>query len=242
MICCCFCSFGSVSFENIGLGWFELRQNGNRTLRVFFNFKRFLIYLVNIHLYFTHIESLTQRSIFCSLCIFFVYLHIFCSIWNNFRSCFHANKNKNNNKGSSRTFELCSLSKIYFLAGETYLVGCKEAFTEDHRFANQWHLREHLFSYSTPQEGKENECALRCLVEYYNRCHFYTYIRDYCFYGDFDYRGGPTYTSDNRPIRNTASLESDENDAIIRTHPYLDEYFGKSKLKTLFNFLPIRCF
>ena len=70
---------------------------------------------------------LTQRNIFCSLCTFFcssahflfpctffVSLHTFCSIWNIFHSCFHANnKNNNNNKASFRTFEHCSRSKTY---------------------------------------------------------------------------------------------------------------------------------
>ena len=60
-----------------------------------------------------HLKS--YRNIFISHLTFraFLVAYIFCSIRNNFCSCFlHANKNNNNNKASFRTCERCSRTKF----------------------------------------------------------------------------------------------------------------------------------
>ena len=98
------------------------------------------------------------------------------------------------------------------------MTDCKNIFIEDHRFANTWELKRHIYTHSVPgSDGGEFECAMRCLTDYSNRCHFYAYVRGYCFYGDFNLLTGPTYG---------IISSADQTNLPIYLHPFIDQYFG----------------
>ena len=84
---------------------------------------------------------------------------------------------------------------------------------------NHWRFTRHIFTHSYPgPEGGEPECAIRCLTYSANRCHFYVYVDDYCFYGDFNEETGPIYGR---------ITKDHETNRLVYVHPFIDEDYGK---------------
>ena len=70
---------------------------------------------------------------------------------------------------------------------------CTARFVTNDQFTNVW--TSFIYEYSSTIGDSEDYCAMRCLMEYYERCHFYWY-NGYCYYGNFNTPGQSVLSSD----------------------------------------------
>ena len=71
---------------------------------------------------------------------------------------------------------------------------CTARFVTNDQFTNVWTSFVYEYTYSGSQG--ENYCAMKCLMEYYERCHFYWLHNGYCYFGNFGSPGWSVLSSD----------------------------------------------
>ena len=60
---------------------------------------------------------------------------------------------------------------------------CAGRFPDNNQYYSHW--ATYIWTSIDPGTNGEPECAIRCMLNYYERCHFYAWISNRCYFGDF---------------------------------------------------------
>merc|ERR1712062_602224 len=69
---------------------------------------------------------------------------------------------------------------VVYKAGLSEASVCQDRFPENNDYQNVW--TTFVFESLDPGTTGEPECAIRCMLHPYNKCHFYAFINGRCYF------------------------------------------------------------